>query len=145
MLKSFWFWFLITFMTIQFIPMDVPEKLEGDSKNEIEAPKEVMEILKRSCYICHSNSLIYPWYDKIAPASWYAKLHVRNGRKAVNFSRWKEYSLEKQFKVMDKLPKSITIRMPLPTYLWLHKESKLSSTDKNILKEWTRNLKEEIK
>jgi len=135
----------MTFIAIQFIPMDVPEKLEGDPQNEIEAPKEVIEILERSCYICHSNSLVYPWYDKIAPASWYAKLHVRNGRKAVNFSNWKEYSKEKQFKVMDRLPKSTAIRMPLPTYLWLHEDAKLSNKDKKVLKDWANNLKEKIK
>lgn len=145
MLKSFWFWFFITFIAIQFIPMDVPAKLEGNPANEIEAPKEVMEILKRSCYICHSNSLVYPWYDKIAPASWYAKLHVRNGRKAVNFSNWKEHSKKKQFKVMEKLPKSTAIRMPLPTYLWLHEEAKLSKEDKKTLKKWATNLKEKLK
>ena len=145
MLKSFWFWVLITFIAIQFIPMDVPAQLEGNPKSEIEVPKEVMEILERSCYVCHSNSLVYPWYDKIAPASWYAKLHVMNGRKAVNFSKWKEYDRGKQFKIIEKLPKSITIRMPLPTYLWLHKEAKLSNEDKNILKNWAIDLKEKIK
>jgi hypothetical protein len=145
MLKSFWFWFFITFIAIQFIPMDVPAKLDGNPENEIEAPKEVMKILKRSCYVCHSNSMVYPWYDKIAPASWYAKLHVRNGRRAVNFSNWKEHSSDKQFKVMDKLPKSIAIRMPLPTYLWLHKDATLSSDEKKLLKKWAENLKENIK
>ena len=145
MLKSFWFWVLITFIAIQLVPMDVPAKLEGDPKSEIETPKKVMKVLKRSCYVCHSNSLVYPWYDQIAPASWYAKLHVRNGRKAVNFSKWKEYEQERQFKIIDKLPKSIAIRMPLPTYLWIHKEAKLSNEDKNTLKKWAINLKEKIK
>jgi len=145
MLKSFWFWVLITFIAIQFIPMNVPAKLKGDPKSEIETPKEVMKVLKRSCYVCHSNSLVYPWYDKIAPASWYAKLHVKNGRKVVNFSKWKEYDKKKQFKIINKLAKSIAIRMPLPTYLWLHKEAKLSNEDKNTLKKWAINLKEKIK
>jgi len=145
MLKSFWFWASITFIAIQFIPIDVPAKIEGSPKTEIEAPKEVMKILKDSCYVCHSNSVVYPWYDKIAPASWYAKIHVQNGRKTLNFSKWKEYDKKRQLKIMDKLPKSIIIRMPLPTYLWLHKEAKLSNEDKNILKNWAINLKEKIK
>jgi hypothetical protein len=145
MLKSFWFWFFVTFIAIQFIPMDVPATLKSDKKEEIEAPKEIMSILKRSCYDCHSSSSTYPWYDKIAPASWFVKNHVKNGRKVVNFSKWKSYNDEKKFKVMDKLPKSIVIRMPMPSYLWLHKDATLSSDEKKLLKKWAENLKENIK
>ena len=145
MLKSFWFWSLVTFIAIQFIPMDVPEKLESTPKNALQAPKEVEEILQRSCYVCHSSSMHYPWYDKIAPVSWFAKEHVKNGRRAVNFSEWEKYSNEKRLKVIEKLPKSIVIRMPLPSYLWLHDEAKLSNEDRKILKKWARSLKEKIK
>lgn len=145
MLKSFWFWALITLIVIQFIPMDVPEQLEGKTENEIKAPKEVMQILKRSCYACHSNSVSYPWYDKIAPASWYAKSHVKNGRKTLNFSKWNTYDKAKQRKLLDKIPKAIVIRMPLSSYLWLHQEATLNKKEKKLLTEWAKNLKEEIK
>ena len=145
MLKSFWFWTFITLVLIQFIPMDVPEKLEGNPKSEITAPTEVMSVLKRSCYDCHSNALVYPWYDKIAPASWYAKGHVKDGREILNFSKWKEYDQEKQLKLLDKIPKSIAIRMPLPSYLWLHEEAKLTKEEKRMISKWVKNLKEEAK
>ena len=145
MLKSFWFWTLILFILIQFIPTDFAEKLETNPQSEIIASKKVMGILKRSCYDCHSNSLVYPWYDKIAPASWYVIDHVKNGRKAVNFSKWKEYKREKQFKVMDRLPKSLLVRMPLPDYLWLHQEAKLSDNNRKFLSAWAEELKETIK
>lgn len=145
MLKSFWFWILITLVAIQFIPMDVPTTIEGNPQSEIAVPLEVKQILKRSCYTCHSNALVYPWYDKIAPASWYAKGHVKNGRKRVNFSIWNDYNQEKQLKLLDKISKSIAIRMPLPSYLWLHDEAKLSHDDKKIITKWVKSLKEEIK
>jgi hypothetical protein len=145
MLKSFWFWFFIIFIAIQFIPMDVPATLEDNHQEEIKAPTEVLKILKRSCYDCHSSHSTYPWYDRVAPASWFVKTHVKNGRKVVNFSKWETYNKEKQFKVMDKLPKSIVIRMPMPSYLWLHKDATLNKTDRKILKEWAENLKENIK
>jgi len=145
MLKSFWFWFFLTFIAIQFVPMDVPEKLESNPENKIEAPKEIMDILRRSCYDCHSNSLSYPWYAHIAPSSWFAKSHVEKGRDNMNFSIWKEYNQEKQLKLLDKLPKSIVIRMPLPSYLWLHKEAKLSQEEKKLLTAWANSLKEKVK
>ncbi len=145
MLKSFWFWLFTAFIAIQFVPMSVPATLEGKAESEIEAPAEVRDILKRSCYDCHSNSLTYPWYAHIAPSSWFAKSHVEKGRKQINFSTWKEYNQEKQLKLLEKLPKSIVIRMPLSSYLWLHEEAKLSKEEKKLLIEWAKKLKEEIK
>ena len=142
-MKKLLLWIFIPLIAIQFIRMDVPATLTSTTNNEIDAPQEVMNILKRSCYDCHSNSLIYPWYSKIVPFSWYTKTHVRNGRKVVNFSEWKDYDKEKQFKVMDKLPKSLLVRMPLPDYLWLHKEAKLSAKDRKVLTEWGEKLARE--
>jgi len=140
LLKSVWFWIFTIFVLIQFIPMNVPAKLAINPKEEIEAPKEIMSILKRSCYDCHSSTSTYPWYDRIAPASWFVKNHVKKGREVVNFSKWKSYDKEKQFKVMDKLPKSIIIRMPMPSYLWLHPDATLTKADKKQLKAWSKNL-----
>jgi len=129
---------------MQFITMDVPEHIK-DTNREIEAPKEIMSILKRSCYDCHSNHVPLPWYDTIAPARWFVKNHIKNGRNVVNFSKWQSYNPEKQHNVIKKLPKSVVIRMPMPSYLWLHPEATLTQKEKKLLKEWAINLKENIK
>ncbi len=144
-LTSFWFWVLIIFIGSQSISLNILAKLKENPNDEIQAPKEVMSILKRSCYDCHSSEVKEPFYYNIAPLSWVVQLHVKNGRKVVNFSKWNSYSKEKQFKVMDKLPKAIVIRMPLPSYLWIHQESTLSKYEKNLLKKWANELKESIK
>jgi len=144
-LTSFWFWVLVIFIGSQSISLNILAKLKENPKDEIQAPKEVMSILKRSCYDCHSSEVKEPFYYNIAPLSWVVQLHVKNGRKVVNFSKWNSYSKEKQFKVMDKLPKAIVIRMPLPSYLWIHQESTLSKYEKNLLKKWANELKETIK
>jgi len=145
LIKSFWFWFIVSLVAIQFITFDVPAQLPTHSEDEIKAPKEVMHILKRSCYDCHSSSVTYPWYDKIAPVSWFVKTHIKNGRRVVNFSNWNNYSKERQLKIMEKLPKAIVIRMPMPSYLWLHPEANLSNEDKKILTQWAKNLEKSIK
>jgi len=145
MLKSFWFWLLIAFLSIQFISMEVPAILKNNPIDEINAPKEVLNILKRSCYDCHSSRVKEPWYYSIAPASWYTQLHVKNGRKFVNFSEWGNYSKNQKIKIIDKLPKAIVIRMPMLSYLYLHEEAKLSSKEKKLLTKWARELKEELK
>ena len=145
MLKSFWFWLVIFFIAIQLIPMDVPATIETDPKSEIQAPKEVISILKRSCYDCHSSKVTAPWYYDIAPIAWFTKIHVKRARAVVNFSQWNEYNKEKQFKVIDKLPKAIVIRMPLSSYLYMHEEATLTKEEKKLLTQWARNLKEELK
>jgi len=145
MLKSFWFWVLILFVVSQFFSLKISAKLSHHTIEEINAPKEVIDILKRSCYDCHSSQVSKPWYYNIAPFSWLVQLHVKNGRKVVNFSKWNSYTAEKQFKVLDKLPKSVVIRMPMPSYLWLHKEAELSNNERKLLKEWAKELKEKIK
>ncbi len=140
-MKNILIWVILPLIAIQFIKIDVPDRINGNPKDEIEAPKEVLDILKRSCFDCHSNSVKYPWYDRIAPISWYVKSHVKKGREIVNFSEWNSYSKEKKLKILTKIPKAIVIRMPLPSYLWLHKEAKLSNSDKRVLKEWVEKIK----
>ncbi len=145
MMKKTLLWIFIPFLLIQSIQMDAPATLSTDNSSEIEAPKEVMQILKRACYDCHSNSIIYPWYTYIAPISWYTKHHVSNGRVVVNFSIWKSYNREKKFKIMENLPQSLYIRMPLPDYLWTHPQAKLSLNEKKLLTKWAKKLTDELK
>ena len=56
----------------------------------LKAPQNVMKILKTSCYDCHSNETIWPWYAQIAPLSWNIVGHVNDGREALNFSKYNE-------------------------------------------------------
>ena len=143
-MKKLILWILILSIAIQFIQLDVPATLISPANKEIDAPIEVIEILQRSCYDCHSNSINYPWYAKIAPASWYIKNHVKEGREVVNFSQWKSYSREKRLKVIKELPKSLVIRMPLPDYLWMHEEATLTKEDKKLLTDWAKELRKEL-
>jgi hypothetical protein len=143
-MKKLILWILIPFIAIQFIQIDEPTTLTSTIKQEVDAPIEIIEILQRSCYDCHSNSITYPWYAKIAPLSWYIKNHVKKGRKVVNFSQWKNYDREKRLKVIQELPKSLIIRMPLSDYLWLHKEATLTKEDKKLLTDWSKELKKEL-
>ena len=146
MLKSFWFWTLLLFILIQFVPKITPTIINnGENKNEIVAPTEVLNILKTSCYDCHSNAVDYPWYDYLAPASWYAQIHVKRARKALNFTEWNNYDKEKQKELLSKIKKATVIRMPLASYLWLHSDAKLSIKDKKLLQKWSLDLKEKIK
>ena len=53
---------------------------EGISPNDITklyaVPQDVQLILKTSCYDCHSNNTIYPWYSNVQPFAWWLKKHI---------------------------------------------------------------------
>ena len=128
---------LLIFIGIQFVPMDVPADISTKAENELKAPDEVMTVLKRACFDCHSNHTTFPWYSSIAPVSWFTKHHVEEGREHMNFSTWAEYDDEKKLKFLEKIPKAIKSKMPLPSYLLIHKEAQLSDADKALLSKWT--------
>ena len=43
----------------------------NDISNKYAVPANVQEILRSSCYDCHSNNTAYPWYANIQPVTWW--------------------------------------------------------------------------
>jgi len=127
---------LFLLVVIQFIPAKITNP-KTDKNQEIKAPKEVMKILKNSCYDCHSNEVKIPWYASVAPASFFIKRHVDLGRKWVNFSIWQSYTAKQKDKKLEEIYKSVYHAMPLPSYLKLHKNAKLTQKQKETIREWT--------
>ena len=100
-------------------------------------PANVESILKRSCYDCHSDHTVWPWYSSIAPASWLVGDDVVTGRKKMNFSQWDKMPTAKQEARLNEICEEIkSDEMPLPPYLILHGDAKLSQADKDILCQW---------
>lgn len=100
-------------------------------------PEKVEAILRKSCYDCHSNKTIYPWYSELQPLGWWMDNHVSKGKEQLNFSEFGKYSERKQ---QSKL-KSIAGRledgtMPLKSYTMIHRNSELSEADKALLADW---------
>ena len=54
----------------------------------------------------------------------------------MNFSTWGSYSDEKKLKYLEKIPKAIESKMPMPSYLIMHAEAKLSDADKKAISDW---------
>ena len=63
---------------------------------------EVVSVLRRACYDCHSNETVWPWYSRVAPVSWVIAHDVNEGRAALNFSTWNQLSPEKQAKAINE-------------------------------------------
>ena len=125
-----------TVLAFQLITVDKTNP-NYDKKDEIKAPKEVMSILKRSCWDCHSNDTVWPWYASIAPFSWTISRHVVVGRQYVNFSIWETYTQEQKDKKLEDIYKAMHTAMPLEGYVSMHKDAKVSQKDRDLIRVWT--------
>jgi hypothetical protein len=140
---------LLAFIIIQFI-RPAKNKSEGISSNDISkiypVPENVQAILKTSCYDCHSNNTVYPWYAKIQPVAWWLNDHIVEGKRELNFSEFASYRIGKQFRKLDEINGQVKHdEMPLETYLWIHKNAKLDNDQKLILANWVSAVRDSIK
>jgi len=114
-----------------------PERTNPPVTGEIVAPPEIRSILKNTCYNCHSNETVWPWYSQVAPASWLVADDVGDGRQELNFSTWSAYATKKKAKKLKKAVEEIEEgEMPPWYYLPLHPEARLSEAEKSALKAW---------
>ncbi len=144
-MKNFLFTLIFLLIAIQFIPTSKTNPPIIDS-DKLTCSTEVMDILKRSCYDCHSHETKWPSYSSIAPISWSVIGHVNDGRKAFNFSNWKNIDPKIKIKRLERTIKTVGNGiMPLPEYLRFHKEAVLTDTDKNILVEWSKKELQNLK
>ena len=138
---------LILLIVIQFFTIDKTTKPTDGSKDIIaltSANPEISTILKTSCYDCHSNQPVYPWYTNIAPLSWWIKHHIKEGSQNLNFSEWGTYSKKRKNHKLDECAEMlIENEMPLTSYAIIHKEAKLNDNQKNLLLNWFYALKEQ--
>ncbi len=135
-MKKFIILLIVILIAIQFIPVDKTNP-PIDAKANLTSPDEVMKILKNSCYDCHSNETIWPSYSAIAPFSIFIAGHVRDGRKALNFSNWANIAPDIKTKRIKRAIKTINnSMMPTPGYVRMHKETILSDEQKKIVVDW---------
>ncbi len=107
-------------------------------------PQEVKAILVRSCYDCHSNHVVYPWYYYIQPLGWYVAAHIKEGKKELNFSEFGTYSTRKQRnKFRSMLNQVKNGEMPLTSYTLVHRKAVLSKEEKQVLMDWFNQMEEQ--
>jgi Haem-binding domain len=100
----------------------------------------LIKIVDSSCKNCHSEKTDWPWYSYIAPMSWMIEGDVSGGRKHMNLSHWDDYDIDQKQVVLSKIAVMVkNHKMPLPRYLVLHPEAKLSAGDIDQIAQWARN------
>ena len=134
-------WRIIVFAVVLFGLLSIifpVDRTNPPVTGEIEAPEKVMAILRRSCYDCHSNETVWPWYAYVAPMSWLVSDDVQEGRAQMNFSEWSNYNTKQQNYKRKLANKLVQLNeMPLWFYLPLHSEAELSQEDRDTLLAWS--------
>jgi len=103
-------------------------------------PADVQAILKKACYHCHSNNTHYPWYVNIQPVGLYLGHHIEEGKDELNFNQFGDYSAKRQRNKLKAIVEQIRDgEMPLPSYMLLHKEARLTAAEKTAITKWVEN------
>jgi len=109
-------------------------------------PDSVEQILKTSCYDCHSNHTFYPWYAKIQPVSLWLADHIKEGKAELNFSEFGSYSLRRQFHKLEEINEQVkNNEMPLTSYTIIHRDAKLTPEQKLLIANWAVALQDSFK
>ncbi len=131
---------LLVFIALQFYR---PKKNQSNGNHsaqfltETNPPPDIKVLLQQTCYDCHSNNTEYPWYNNIAPVSYWLANHIKDGKKHLNFSDWERYSLKKKDHKLEEIVEMVEAgEMPLNEYTWTHEEAKLSDEQRKAVVMW---------
>ncbi|MCW3464202.1 heme-binding domain-containing protein [Chitinophaga nivalis] len=130
----------ILFLLIQLIR---PEKNQQEpTPDRLDSiPPAVATLLKNACYDCHSNQTVYPWYAHIQPAGWFLAHHIRDGKAALNFDTFRQYTMKKQRSKLKSMKTQLTTgQMPLSSYTWLHPAATLTTAQRSRMIHWIDSL-----
>src|ERR1051326_4831138 len=141
MLKRILYVLLALFIIVQFFHSK-RNKSTGDQPNYIgkvyPMPDDVRSVLAKACNDCHSNNTRYPWYCYVQPIDWWTNKHVVEGKRGLNFDEYTNKSLRYQYNKLGDVKELIQKgEMPLNSYLWIHKDAKLTDAEKNAVYAWT--------
>lgn len=99
--------------------------------------ESVRSVLKEKCMDCHSFETNLPWYGYIFPVNLYLEDHIRSGQEDLNLSLWLEFTDKRRatlaYNIIEELEADT---MPPSSYLLLHPNAKITSTERDILEKW---------
>jgi len=151
MLKKTFTWTLgilfVVFIAIQFFQ---PKKNQQAPDNNhlfksVVVPENIQATLKNACLDCHSNQTTYPWYDRIAPVSFFVAGHINEAKNDMNLSEWGALSPIDKINLLNKMCEEMKEgKMPLKSYTLMHKPARLSKNQVDELCQWAETYGMEI-
>ena len=149
-LKILFYTILIALLLFQFYPKPAKNISASINANDITivhtVPAEVQGILKTSCYDCHSNNTVYPWYANIQPVALWLGNHIDEGKAELNFSEFGSYSIRRKYRKLEEINEEVKEgEMPLTSYTNIHWDAKLDNNKKLVLAKWLTSLRDSFK
>jgi heme-binding protein len=139
--------FVLALVVIQFFQ---PEENSGeiDSNHILKSeplPEEISSLLANACLDCHSNQTNYLWYHQVAPVSWFINGHITEGKSELNLSDWGTWDPIDKISALDDMATEVKNgKMPIKSYVLMHRKAKLSEEQKASLVAWTESFSERI-
>ncbi len=138
MLKKILIWVAVAFVGLALLMQLIPYGRDHNNPPVLSEPTwdspATHELAKRACFDCHSNEPTWPWYSNIAPVSWLVYHDVIEARDRMNFSEW-----DRPHPGIDQVIEEIEEGgMPLPQYLLMHPNARLSAQEREALIEGLR-------
>jgi len=132
--KQLIFFMLLVFFGIQFVPV---EQTNPPTQPSVVGSQRVQDLFQRSCFNCHSNETVWPWYGKVAPFSWLVARDVNHAREKLNFSTWNSLSQPDQDRLKAEIWKQVKFgEMPPPMYVFGNQEARVTTDHHRMLREW---------
>lgn len=136
---------LLVLVAIQFI-RPTRNSSASESPNDFskyyDVPAEVHVALQKSCYDCHSNNTVYPWYTNVQPVGWWLQNHVNEGKGELNFSEFGTYDQKKARHKFEEIEEVVREgEMPLSSYTLIHRDTKLTQQQSEAIANWAGALK----
>jgi len=98
-----------------------------------------LALFEKACQNCHSQRTEWPLYSYLPLVSWALEKDVAEARRRMDLSRWDEYSMDEKRDLLARIGTEVRKReMPLPRYLLLHPEARLSEAEIEIIYQWTK-------
>ena len=133
---------------LQLFPSKRPQNVVSDSGDLLltgTVPDSIANLLKTSCYDCHSNQTHYRWYSYVAPVKWLIVRDVREGRAKLNFSEWgSTNNMDKAGHLSDMIDEVKDGKMPMKVYTYMHPRAKLDERQRKMLVDWANSCGERL-
>jgi hypothetical protein len=125
---------VFVFAVLQVVRPSIPVK---PATAELQASPAVRLILEKDCYSCHSDQRRLAWFDQIVPAYWLVRHDILSAREHLNFSTLGSKPPVVQKATLYEAVNMIQLgAMPLPSFLKLHPEAKVTPEELLTLKEY---------
>jgi hypothetical protein len=123
------------FLLMQLFHPNIPAKPAKAATPKLAATPQVVAVLRKDCYACHSDERRLAWFDQIEPAYFLVRKDVLTARDHLNFSTLGSKPAAAQQAILYEAVNMMQLgAMPLHRFTALHPDAKVTPEDVAILK-----------